>query len=180
MLTFFLSLDADITAVACGTLLLESLLLRVFLLLLGSFSSWCSYCCCPLSYSRRPWCCLRSRCCFHPCCCWRCCCWRSCCCWHPCWSGVPILAGVFTYCTVHRTIGILNIGLANSRNYRTIGYRIKSSICQTIGYRTHSSAIYPETPPIDNRGGRYIYCKFWIMYVYALELFSIVSKHIHC
>ncbi len=35
------------------------------------------------------------------------------------------------------TIGLSNIGLANSRNYRTIGYRIKATIYRTIGYRTH-------------------------------------------
>jgi hypothetical protein len=71
--------------------------------------------------------------------------------------GIPILAGGFTYCTVqrdmldyryiglwlsdlyffcYRTIGISNIRLANSRNYLTVGYRIKASIYRTFGYRT--------------------------------------------
>jgi hypothetical protein len=76
-------------------------------------------------------------------------------------SGVFISAGLIIYCTVlyctighirlsnyrnmdiglfffcYRTIGISNIGLANFRNYRTIGYLIEASIYQTIGYRIH-------------------------------------------
>ncbi len=36
----------------------------------------------------------------------------------------------------YRTIVISNIILANSRNYRTIGFQIKASIYRTIGYRT--------------------------------------------
>ncbi len=71
--------------------------------------------------------------------------------------GVPILAGGFTFWIVewdyytiglsdggyrtvilfcYRKIGISNIVLANSRYYRTIGYRIKASIYWNIGYRT--------------------------------------------
>ncbi len=34
----------------------------------------------------------------------------------------------------YRTIGISNIMLMNSRNYLTIGYRIKASTYRTIGY----------------------------------------------
>ncbi len=69
--------------------------------------------------------------------------------------GVPILANGFTYWIVewaYYTIGpsdhgcrtnflcyqtseISNNVLANSRNYRTIGYRIKDSIYRTIGLR---------------------------------------------
>jgi hypothetical protein len=70
--------------------------------------------------------------------------------------GVPILAGGITYWIVgetyhtiglwdygyqtviffyYRTIRISNIILANSRNYRTIGYGIKASIYRTILYQ---------------------------------------------
>jgi hypothetical protein len=40
---------------------------------------------------------------------------------------------------IRQTIGIsiLNIRLANSRNYRTIRYRIKAPVYRTIGYQTH-------------------------------------------
>ncbi len=70
-----------------------------------------------------------------------------------------ILAGVYTYCTVQwdiqdhwtwkTTIGIFfcnrntgksNIGLTNSRNYRTIRYQIKSSV-----YRTHKNYRLPRS-----------------------------------
>jgi hypothetical protein len=36
----------------------------------------------------------------------------------------------------YRAIGISNNVLANSRNYRTIGYQIKASIYRNIGYQT--------------------------------------------
>jgi hypothetical protein len=42
-------------------------------------------------------------------------------------------------------IGILNIVLANSRNYRTIGYQINASIYQTIGYRTQKNYRLPTS-----------------------------------
>ncbi len=55
--------------------------------------------------------------------------------------GVVVFSEVAGYRTViffcYRTIGLLNTGLANSRYYRTIGYRIKATIYRTIGYRTH-------------------------------------------
>ncbi len=81
--------------------------------------------------------------------------------------GVPILAGGFTYWILewgistielsdygyrtviffcYRTIGISNIELANSRNYRTIGYRIKASI-----YRISDSEKTKRCPPLPAR-----------------------------
>ncbi len=41
----------------------------------------------------------------------------------------------------YRPIGIPNIGLANSKNFRTNGYRIKTSIYRTIGHRTLNKTI---------------------------------------
>jgi hypothetical protein len=93
---------------------------------------------------------------------------RSCCCQCPSHPCVHILAGGFTYWIVewgilqytiglsdygyriviffrYRTIGISNV-LENSRNYRTIIYRIKASIYQTIGYRTQKKTI--GCPPL--------------------------------
>ncbi len=121
-------------------LLPASLFLQGSLLLIASILCWWSCCC------------------FHSCCCWRfccsfrtCCCWRSCCCQLPCWFWCPYFSwwlcrmrsiglSEYGYRTViffwYRTIRILNIVLANSRNYRTIGYLIKASIYRTIGYRT--------------------------------------------
>ncbi len=43
------------------------------------------------------------------------------------------------------TIGISNIGLANSRNYMTISYRIKASIYRTIGYQTQKNYPLPTS-----------------------------------
>ncbi len=46
----------------------------------------------------------------------------------------PWLSDWYFFC--YSTIGILNIGLATSRNYQTSGYWIKVSIYQTIEYLT--------------------------------------------
>jgi hypothetical protein len=45
----------------------------------------------------------------------------------------------------YQTIGISNMVMANSRNYRTIGYQIKASIYRTIGYRTKKNYRLPTS-----------------------------------
>jgi hypothetical protein len=40
-----------------------------------------------------------------------------------------------------QTIGISNIGVVNSRNYRNIGYGIKTSIYRTIGNQTKKNSV---------------------------------------
>ncbi len=85
-------------------------------------------------------------CCYCLWCCHFCCCYRPCICWHP-WCSW----WCFTYCTEqwdildypkgtvffwYRTIGLCNIELVKSRNYRTIGYRTKALIYRTLWYRT--------------------------------------------
>jgi hypothetical protein len=112
----------------------------------GPLSSWCSHCCRPPCYCCYPSCSCRSCHCFPSCRSFlSCCCWRFKCCCCPCYClcpGVPILAGIFTYCTVqwdilywtiglslsfviifcYRTIGISNIGLIKFE--KKSGYRI--------------------------------------------------------
>jgi hypothetical protein len=57
----------------------------------------------------------------------------------------------------YQTIGISNIVLTNSRNYRAIGYRIKASIYRTIGYCNQKklsvanlNGISRIPPPLDS------------------------------
>ncbi len=75
-----------------------------------------------------------------------------------------------------RTIRISNIVLANSRNYRTIGYRIKASIYRTIGHWTQKKLSGAHLWRYQNEREHKL--RWWYFLLYRSEANMFDSKKI--